>query len=190
MDDLGLLVTDQGRTNVEARDRIGLDRRTTVLGAAALLAGALGTARPARAQEATPTTEGLPPGVALLELPQITPFELPADPGAVRVFWLLMEPNAAIPFHDHPYSEFAVMRSGTGLFMDESGPPSQVIRGESAETGAAAEQGGPGVELTAAAGDVAIFPSGNRSDTRAGAEGAEMLILEIVTATGEATPTP
>jgi quercetin dioxygenase-like cupin family protein len=165
--------------------RSELDRRTTLFGAAALLAAALGTARPARAQDATPaatpTTEGLPPGVALLELPQITPFELPPPPGAVRVFWLLMEPNAAIPFHDHPYSEFAVMRSGTGLFLDESGPPSQVIRGESAETGMAAEQGGPGVELTAATGDVAIFPSGNRSDTRAGAEGAEMLILEIVT---------
>lgn len=172
---------DQRHQNVDAPDRIELDRRTTLLGAAALLATALGAAQPARAQEATPTTEGLPPGVALLELPQITPFELPTPPGAVRVFWLLMEPNAAIPFHDHPWSEFAVMRSGTGMFLDESGPPSQVIRGESAQTGTAAEEGGPGVELTAAAGDVAIFPSGNRSDTRAGEEGAEMLILEIVT---------
>jgi quercetin dioxygenase-like cupin family protein len=176
---------DQRHQHVDATNRSGLDRRTTLVSAAALLAAALGATRPARAQEATPgatpTTEGLPPGVALLELPQITPFELPSPPGAVRVFWLLMEPNAAIPFHDHPWSEFAIMRSGTGLFMDESGPPSQVIRGASAETGVAAEQGGPGRELTAEAGDVAIFPSGNRSDTRAGAEGAEMLILEIVT---------
>ena len=185
MDDLGFLGSDQGRTKAQATDCIGLDRRTTLLGAVALLATAFGTARPARAQEATPgatpTTAGLPPGVALLELPQITPFELPTPPGAVRVFWLLMEPNAAIPTHDHPFSEFAVMRSGTAMFLDESGPAGGVIRGESAQTGAAAEQGGPGVELMAAAGDVVIFPSGNRSDTRAGAEGAEMLILEIVT---------
>jgi hypothetical protein len=99
-----------------------------------------------------------------------------------------MEPNAAIPAHDHPFSEFAVMRSGTALFLTESGPAAQVIRGASAETGDAAEAGGPGVELTAEAGDVAIFPSGNRSDTRAGDQGAEMLILEIVTAEGQATP--
>jgi len=180
---------NQHHPTPDATDPIGLDRRTALLGAAALLAGALGSARPAQAQEATPTTAGLPPGVALLELPQLTPFELPAAPGAVRVFWLLMEPNAAIPMHDHPFSEFAVMRSGTAMFLDEAGPAGGVIRGASAETGAAAEQGGPGVELTAAAGDVAIFPSGNRSDTRAGAEGAEMLILEIVTAAGDGTPT-
>src|SRR5919107_4749605 len=123
------------------------------------------------AQEATPTAEeqtgGLPPGVALVELPQLTPFALPEEPGAVRVFWLIMEPNAVIPFHDHPFSEFAVMRSGTAMFLTESGPAAQAIRGASAETGAAAEAGGPGVELTAEAGGTAIFPSGNRSATRA-----------------------
>ena len=43
--------------------------------------------------------------------------------------------------------------------------------------------------MTAAAGDVAIFPSGNRSDTCAGTEGAVMLNLEIVTQAGAATPT-
>ena len=149
-------------------------------------------ALPAAAQDATPAageeTGGLPPGVSLVELPQLTPFALPEEPGAVRVFWLIMEPNAAIPTHDHPFSEFAVMTAGTALFLTESGPPAQTIRGASAETGAAAEAGGPGVELTAEAGDTAIFPSGNRSDTRAGAEGATMLILEIVTAEGDATP--
>lgn len=47
----------------------------------------------------------------------------------------------------------------------------------------------PGVEVTAAEGDVVIFPSGNVSDTRAGAEGATLLVLEIVTAEdGAATP--
>jgi hypothetical protein len=144
------------------------------------------------AQEATPAAEeqtgGLPPGVSLVELPQLTPFALPEEPGAVRVFWLIMEPNAVIPTHDHPFSEFAVMTAGTAMFLTESGPAAQTIRGASAETGAAAEAGGPGVELTAGAGDTAIFPSGNRSDTRAGPEGATMLILEIVTAEGDATP--
>lgn len=155
-----------------------IDRRAALAGGAALLAAALAR-RPARAQEATPAA-GLPPGVALVELPALTPFALPEEPAAVRVFWLVMEPNAAIPSHDHPFSEFAVMRSGRGLFLTESGPAAQVIRGESAVTGAAAEAGGPGAELTAGAGDVAVFPSGNRSDTRAGEDGAEMLILEIV----------
>ena len=44
------------------------------------------------------------------------------------------------------------------------------------------------MELTAAEGDVAIFPSGNVSDTRAGPEGATMIILEIVTQSGAGTP--
>src|SRR5918998_6855574 len=142
-------------------------------------------AMPAQAQDATPEAGGLPPGVSLVELPQLTPFALPKEPGAVRVFWLILEPNAVIPVHDHPFSEFAVMTAGTGMFLTESGPPAQVIRGASAETGAAAEAGGPGVDLTAGVGDTAIFPSGNRSDTRAGPEGATMLILEIVTAEGD-----
>ena len=168
-------------------------RRTVVqaIAVAAVLILPL-AAMPVRAQEATPAAEetgGLPPGVSLVELPQLTPFALPEEPGAVRVFWLILEPNAVIPTHDHPFSEFAVMTSGTAMFLTESGPPAQAIRGASAETGAAAEAGGPGVELTAEAGDTAIFPSGNRSDTRAADQGAEMLILEIVTQAGAATPT-
>jgi len=168
-------------------DPAALSRRAALALGGGLAATVL-LARSAVAQEATPEPGGLPPGVSLVELPQLTPFALPEEPGAVRVFWLIMEPNAAIPTHDHPFSEFAVMRSGTALFLTESGPAAQAIRGASAETGAAAEAGGPGVELTAEAGDVAIFPSGNRSDTRAGDQGAEMLILEIVTAEGQATP--
>jgi quercetin dioxygenase-like cupin family protein len=185
---------DRRRWEPGARGGAGIDRRAALAGGAALLAAALGAAAPARAQDATPAAEGeaggLPPGVALVELPELAPFALPPEPGAVRVFWLVMEPDAAIPPHDHPYSEFAVMRSGTAMFRTESGPDAQTIRGASAETGAAAEAGGPGVELTAEAGDVAIFPSGNRSDTRAGAKGAVMLILEIVTQAGAATPAP
>jgi quercetin dioxygenase-like cupin family protein len=167
-------------------------RRTVVQAVALAAVLALPFAAvPTSAQEATPAAEetsGLPPGVSLVELPQLTPFALPEEPGAVRVFWLILEPNAVIPTHDHPFSEFAVMTSGTAMFLTESGPAAQAIRSASAETGAAAEAGGPGVELTAEAGDTAIFPSGNRSDTRAGPEGATMLILEIVTAEGEATP--
>jgi hypothetical protein len=69
----------------------GIDRRAALAGgAAALLAAALGAARPARAQEATPAAGGLPPGVELVELPALTPFALPEEPAAVRVFWLLM----------------------------------------------------------------------------------------------------
>src|SRR5687767_4281419 len=87
---------------------------------------------PTWAQEATPAAEeqtgGLPPGVSLVELPQLTPFALPEEPGAVRVFWLILEPNAVIPIHDHPFSEFAVMTSGTAMFLTESGPPAQAIR--------------------------------------------------------------
>ena len=51
-------------------------------------------AMPARAQDATPAAEeqtgGLPPGVSLVELPQLPPFSLPEEPGAVRVFWLIL----------------------------------------------------------------------------------------------------
>ena len=86
-------------------------------------------AMPALAQEATPSADeeagGLPPGVSLVELPEITPFALPEEPGAVRVFWLIMEPNAAIPTHQHPFSEFAVMESGTAMFLTAEGPAAQ-----------------------------------------------------------------
>lgn len=146
---------------------------------------------PVWAQEATPAAEetgGLPPGVSLVELPEMTPFALPEEPGAVRVFWLIMEPNAAIPTHPHPFSEFAVMESGTAMFLTAEGPAAQALRGGADGMEAAPEVGGPGVELTASAGDVAVFPSGNVSDTRAGPEGATMIILEIVTSEDEATP--
>ena len=149
-------------------------------------------AAPAWAQEATPQaaeeTGGLPPGVSLVELPQITPFALPEEPGALRVFWLIMEPNAAIPTHPHPFSEFAVMESGTAMFLTAEGPAAQVVRGGAEGANAPAEIGEPGVELTASTGDVAISPSGNISDTRAGDEGATMIIFEIVTDETEGTP--
>ena len=65
----------QNSGNPTATGSVGVDRRTAVVGAAALLAAALGAARPARAQEATPAGEeetgGLPPGVSLVELPEI-----------------------------------------------------------------------------------------------------------------------
>ncbi len=80
------------------------------------------------------------------------------------------------------------MESGTAMFLTAEGPAAQVVRGGAEGMDAAPEDGGPGVELTASVGDVAVFPSGNVSDTRAGPEGATMLILEIVTAEDAATP--
>lgn len=161
-----------------------------VMAVVAMLVLPLGTLS-ARAQEASPAAEeehALPPGVSLQELPQITPFALPKEPGAVHAFWLILEPNAAIPAHLHPNSEFAIMQSGTAMFKTEEGPAPQVIAGGTAGMEATPTVGAAGMELTAKAGDVAIFPSGNRSDTRAGAEGATMIILEIVSQTN-ATPT-
>jgi hypothetical protein len=81
------------------------------------------------------------------------------------------------------------MLAGTAMFLTEEGPAALVIRADQAGTEEMPEAGEPGVEVTAAVGDVAIFPSGNVSDTRAGAEGATLLVLEIVTAEdGMATP--
>jgi hypothetical protein len=80
------------------------------------------------------------------------------------------------------------MLAGTAMFLTEEGPAAQVIRAEHAGTEATPEVGEPGMEVTAQEGDVVIFPSGNVSDTRAGEEGATILVLEIVTAEGEATP--
>lgn len=80
------------------------------------------------------------------------------------------------------------MESGTAMFLTAEGPAAQALRGGADGMEAAPEVGVPGVELTASAGDVAVFPSGNVSDTRAGPEGATMIILEIVTAEDEATP--
>lgn len=168
-------------------------RRTVLQIIVLVLVLFLPLAAPALAQDASPSaavTNGLPPGVSLVELPQITPFALPEEPGAVRVFWLIMEPGAAIPTHPHPFSEFAVMESGTAMFLTADGPAAQVVRGGAFGMDTAVEVGEPGVELTASAGDVAIFPSGNISDTRAGEDGATMIILEIVTEETAATPAP
>ncbi len=164
--------------------------RRTVLVSAGGLGLALTTQfRSVIAQEATPAPSGDPEGYSVVLLPPLTPFALPEEPGAVQVIWLVMEPNAAVPTHPHPFSEFAFMLAGTALFLTEEGPDAQVIRADHAGTETMPEVGGPGVEVTAAEGDVVIFPSGNVSDTRAGAEGATLLVLEIVTAEdGAATP--
>ena len=168
-----------------------MSRRAAVLGAGA---GGLGLALALRAltaaaQEGTPEDTGLPDGVLVTFPPQITPFALPAEPGAVQIIWLVMEPHTAVPTHPHPFSEFAFMLAGTAMFLTEEGPPAQVIRTTHAGTEATPEAGPPGTEVTASVGDVAIFPSGNVSDTRAGEEGATLLVLEIVTAEdGMATP--
>src|SRR5680860_747687 len=156
--------------------------RRTVLASAGGLGLALATQfRSVIAQEATPEETGLPEGVLVTFPPQIAPFALPEEPGAVQIIWLVMEPNTAVPTHPHPFSEFAFMLAGTAMFLTEEGPAAQVIRADQAGTETMPEVGGPGVEVTASEGDVVIFPSGNVSDTRAGAEGATLLVLEIVT---------
>lgn len=168
-----------------------LSRRDALL---RLGAGGVGAAFAARAlrtaaQDATPAPSGAPEGYEVALPPQITPFALPEEPGAVQIIWLVMEPNAAVPTHPHPFSEFAFMLAGTAMFLTEEGPAALVIRADQVGTEEMPEEGAPGVEVTASVGDVAIFPSGNVSDTRAGAEGATLLVLEIVTADdGTATP--
>lgn len=170
--------------------RISRRRAMARLGAGGLGLALVAQFRSVIAQEATPEadTVGLPPGVSLVEFPEIAPFALPEEPGAVRVFWLVLEPGAAIPTHPHPFSEFAVIESGTAMFLTAEGPAAQLLRGGETGAEAAPEVGEPGTDLTASTGDVAIFPSGNVSDTRAGDEGATMIILEIVTQSTEATP--
>jgi len=147
--------------------------RTIALSAVLALPLAAGVAR---AQEATPEAGGLPPGVAIVPVEEIVPLDLPVEPSALAVYRLEMEPNSAIPTHPHPGLEFVVVEAGSSSFMGESGPPLRVIRAGGGEP----EEAGPGEELTAEEGDTAIFPAGNHSDTRAGAEGATLLIVEIV----------
>lgn len=167
--------------------RIGKEfsmRRTglRLLALAAVLALPLAAA-PGRAQEATPAAEpgGLPPGVAIVPVTELGDLELPAEPSALAVYRLLMEPGAAIPTHPHPGLEFAVVESGSFSFLTVEGPAVQLVRGGAEAAEATPEAAGPGAELTAVAGDVAVFPAGNRSDTRAGDEGVTILIFEIVT---------
>ena len=146
----------------------------------------------ALAQEATPAAEeeagGLPPGVAIVPVTQIAPVELPGEPAALAVYRLIMEPGSAIPTHPHPGTEVVVVEAGSASYLTEEGPPIQVIRGEAAES-ATPETAGPGEEATTEEGDSAIFPAGNISDTRAGDEGATLLIFELVADEGaEGTP--
>ncbi|MDP9364523.1 MAG: hypothetical protein M3Q10_09930 [Chloroflexota bacterium] len=155
-----------------------MNRLSVFLGAMLVL----GVAAPAAvfAQEATPATEeaapALPPGVAIVPVDELAPLELPVEPSALAVYRLEMEPRSAIPTHPHPGLEVVVVEAGSSSFLDESGPALRVIRAGGGEP----EQAGPGEELTAQAGDTAIFPAGNYSDTRAGEDGATLLIFEIV----------
>jgi len=174
---------------VDRMSHTDLSRRHALLGAGGLGLAVAAYARVAAAQDATPAASGGPEGYAVALLPPLTPFALPEEPGAVQVIWLTMEPNAAVPTHPHPFSEFAFMLAGTAMFLTEEGPAAQVIRAAQAGTETMPEVGEPGVEVTAAQGDVVIFPSGNVSDTRSGPDGATILVLEIVTAEdGTATP--
>ena len=157
--------------------------------AAALLA--LGVER-ARAQDATPAAEeeagGLPPGVSIVPVTQIAPIELPGEPTAMAVYRLIMEPNSAIPTHPHPGFEVVVVEAGSASYKTEQEPAIQLLRPGADGAAATPESAGPGEEVTSVQGDTVIFPAGNVSDTRAGDEGATLLILELVAQEGEATP--
>ena len=169
----------------ETQHTISAITRRTALASAGGLGLAIATQLRSVIAQDDPSAEGY----SVVLLPPLTPFALPEEPGAVQVIWLVMEPNAAVPTHPHPFSEFAFMLAGTAMFLTEEGPAAQVIRADQAGTETMPEVGEPGVEVAAAEGDVVIFPSGNVSDTRAGAEGATILVLEIVTAEdGTATP--
>ena len=163
--------------------------------AAALLALGAGRGRagahPGQPHDATPAAEeggGLPPGVALVEVAQIAPVELPGDPTAMAVYRLVMEPDAAIPTHPHPGLEVVVVEAGSASYLTEEGPAIQLVRPDGEEGAATPAAAGPGEEVTSVQGDTVIFPAGNVSDTRAGKEGATLLILELVAQAGEATP--
>ena len=141
-----------------------------------------------QAQEATPPDEeeggGLPPGVSIVDVTQIAPVELPGEPAAIAVYRLIMEPNSAIPTHPHPGFEVVVVEAGSASYLTQEGPAIQLVRPDGAEGAATPEAAGPGAEVTCVAGDTVIFPAGNVSDTRAGDEGATLLILELVVAEG------
>ena len=160
-------------------------RRTVlwVLALAVLLSVSL-VAVPALAQEGSPAAEeeagGLPPGVSIAPVTEVAPVELPGDPAALAVYRLIMEPGSAIPTHPHPGTEIVVVEEGSAAYLTEEGPAIQVVRGGDAGTEATPETAGPGVEATTGVGDVAIFPGGNRSDTRAGDDGVTLLIFELV----------
>ncbi len=149
----------------------------------------------AQAQEGTPAAEedtGLPPGVSIAPVTQIAPVELPGEPAAMAVYRLIMEPGSAIPTHPHPGLEVVVVEAGSASYLTQEGPPIQVVRaaagGAMAGATATPEMAGPGTEATTETGDSAIFPAGNISDTRAGDEGATLLIFELVAETAEGTP--
>ena len=139
----------------------------------------------ARAQEASPGAEEegieLPPGVGLAILAQVAPYDLPDEPVALVAVRLTMEAGATIPPHPHPGGEFGVVEAGSVTVGTVEGPAVLVSRAGAA-AGATPEAAGPGQELTANAGDAVIVPSGNVSDTRAGDEGATILIFEFAAA--------
>ncbi|MGH2561138.1 MAG: hypothetical protein ACRDJH_18885 [Thermomicrobiales bacterium] len=164
--------------------RYGLTLALTFALSAALLAVA------ARAQESDSPVEGeeieLPPGVSLTVLSQIAPFDLPDEPVALFVGRLVLEPGTEIPRHMHPGGEFGVVEAGTAFIHTFAGPPSQVVRGVAAGMEATPETG---EDLTVNTGDFAVVPAGNESDTRAGDDGATILVFEFAPLSAEATPT-
>jgi quercetin dioxygenase-like cupin family protein len=149
------------------------------------------TGLPAWAQEASPPSEGameMPPGAALAMLALLAPVELPADPAALVVARLTLEPGTEIPPHPHSALEIALIEAGSVTLRTVEGPPALGIRAAAAGPAATPEAAGPGTELTGNAGDIAIIPVGNVLDVRAGDEGATILVFELTSQDGAATP--
>ena len=112
---------DDGDTGHPAGPRgFGLDRRAALAGGAALLAAALGPARPARAQEATPgagecvatappTEDGV--GFAALLVGGVVP-DMPAGPVEVRISRFTLEPGTPFPPGVVPYPALMFIETG------------------------------------------------------------------------------
>lgn len=127
----------------------------------------------------------LPPGVALAELTQLTPIELPQDPATLDVVRVSLEPGATAPPHPHSGPEIAVIEAGSGAMRTVEGPAAQLVH---AEAGSEATPEAPSEEANFVAGDVVIVPTGNISEARAGDEGYTALIFAFTTQGAEATP--
>ncbi|MGH2532609.1 MAG: hypothetical protein ACRDJW_09910 [Thermomicrobiales bacterium] len=179
-----MTIPSSTRTNRLARRPILTSLALTLVLSVAFLAVT------ARAQESDSPVEGeeihLPPGVSLSILSQIAPFDLPDEPVALFVGRLVLEPGTGIPRHPHPGGEFGIVEAGAVLSHTFAGPPNQVVRGVAAGPEATPETG---EDVTANTGDFFIVSAGNESDTRAGDEGATVLIFEFGPLSAEATPT-
>ena len=175
---------------------IGLDRRAALAGGAALLAAALGPARPARVQEATPgagecvatappTEDGI--GFAALLVGGVVP-DMPAGPVEVRISRFTLEPGTPFPPGVAPHP--ALMFIETGESACPGGPGRIVYNPDGSVLSEATEDGVQDVPT----GTTQYIPGGVPDG--AGNEGATLmssLVIEFVpvaAGAGAGTPAP